>query len=62
MAAMCPCSKGGFIPKRRLLKLKPAFAERGRILIGHYIKFEDIFEWVIEGLDAVGMEVCKTEA
>jgi adenylate cyclase len=40
-----------------LLKLKPDFAERGRILIGHYIKFGDIFERIIEGLNAVGVEV-----
>ena len=40
-----------------LLKLKPDFAARGRILIGHYIKFEDIVERVIEGLKAVGIAV-----
>ena len=40
-----------------LLKLKPDFPERGRILIRHYIKFDDIVERVIEGLDAVGIEV-----
>jgi TolB-like protein len=40
-----------------LLKLKPDFPERSRILIGHYIKFEDIVERVIEGLNAVGIEV-----
>ncbi len=41
----------------QLLKLKPDFSERGRILIEHYIKFNDIVERVIEGLDAVGLEV-----
>ena len=41
----------------QLLKLKPDFAARGRILIGHYIKFEDIFEQVVEGLKAVGIAV-----
>ena len=40
-----------------LLNLKPDFTERGRILIGHYIKFEDIVEQVIEGLKAVGIAV-----
>jgi TolB-like protein len=40
-----------------LLKLKPEFTERGRILIGHFIKFEDIVERVIKGLKAVGIEV-----
>ncbi len=42
---------------RALLALKPDFAQRGRILIGRYIKFEDIVERVIEGLNAVGIEV-----
>ena len=40
-----------------LLKLKPDFPARGRILIRHYIKFEDIVERVIEGLKAVGIAV-----
>ena len=40
-----------------LLKLKPDFAGRGRVLIGHYIKFEDIAERIVEGLKAVGVEV-----
>jgi adenylate cyclase len=42
---------------RALLALKPDFAARGRILIQHYIKFEDIVERVIEGLKAVGIEI-----
>jgi hypothetical protein len=40
-----------------LLKLKPDFPDRGRILTRHYIKFEDIVERVIEGLKAVGIAV-----
>ena len=40
-----------------LLKLKPDFPARGRILMRHYIKFEDILERVIEGLKAVGVEI-----
>jgi adenylate cyclase len=40
-----------------LLKLKPDFPARGRILMRHYIKFEAIFERVIKGLKAVGVEV-----
>jgi adenylate cyclase len=40
-----------------LLALKPDFARRGRILIRHYIKFEDIVERVLEGLNAAGIEV-----
>jgi adenylate cyclase len=42
---------------RALLALKPDFAQRGLILIGRYVKFEDIVERVIEGLDAVGIAV-----
>jgi hypothetical protein len=40
-----------------LLKLRPDFPDCGRKLIGHFIKFEDIVERVIEGLDAVGVVV-----
>ena len=40
-----------------LRKLKPDFPARGRKLIRHYIKFEDIVERVIKGLNAVGIAV-----
>jgi hypothetical protein len=40
-----------------LLKLKPDFPTRGRVLIKHYIKFEDIVEHMIEGLNKVGLNV-----
>lgn len=40
-----------------LLKLKPNFPTRGRILIGHYIKFEEIVERVIEGLRKLGLNL-----
>ena len=40
-----------------LLKLKPDFLSRGRVLIEHYIKFEDIVERVIEGLNRVGLRL-----
>lgn len=40
-----------------LLKLKPDFPSRGRILIKHYIKFDDIVERVIEGLQKVGLKI-----
>ncbi len=40
-----------------LLKCKPDFPERGRTLIRHYIKFDDIVEKVILGLEKVGVEV-----
>ena len=35
----------------RRLVLKPNFSERGRLLIGHYIKFPDITERLTEGLN-----------
>jgi adenylate cyclase len=38
-----------------LLKLKPDFTNRGRVLIRHYIKFENILERMIEGLSKVGL-------
>jgi hypothetical protein len=40
-----------------LLELKPEFPSRGRVLVGHYIKFEDILERVLQGLRNVGVDV-----
>jgi tetratricopeptide (TPR) repeat protein len=40
-----------------LLKLKPDFPTRGRVLIKHYIKFEDIVERVIAGLRKAGLNL-----
>ena len=40
-----------------LLALKPNFPSRGRILIGHYIKFKEIVERMIEGLNKVGVNL-----
>jgi len=40
-----------------LLKLEPDFAGHGHILIGHYMKFEDIVERVIDGLQKSGLKV-----
>lgn len=40
-----------------LLALKPDFPERGRVLIGHYIKFDDIAGDVIDGLGKVGLKI-----
>ncbi len=40
-----------------LLKLKPDFPTRGRVLIEHYIKFEDIVERLIDGLSKVGLKI-----
>ena len=40
-----------------LLKCKPDFPTRGRVLIKHYIKFDEIVERVIRGLESVGINV-----
>lgn len=40
-----------------LLKMKPNFKERGRTLIGRYIKFREITALVIQGLAEVGIFV-----
>jgi hypothetical protein len=42
---------------RALPALKPDFAQRGRILIGRYVKFEDIADRIIEGLGKLGMNI-----
>jgi hypothetical protein len=42
---------------RALLALKPDFAQHGRILIGRYIKFDDIVDRIIEGLGKLGMNI-----
>ena len=41
----------------QLLALKPDFTSRGRKLIKHYIKFDDIVEKIIEGLGKTGLDV-----
>lgn len=41
----------------QLLGLKPDFPERARILIGHYIKFDDIIESILSGLGKSGLEI-----
>jgi hypothetical protein len=40
-----------------LLRLKPEFRKRGRTLIRHYIKFDDIYDRMIEGLNNVGVQL-----
>ncbi len=42
---------------KNLLALKPDFQARGRILIRHYIKFDDVFEQMIDGLDRCGLRI-----
>ena len=41
----------------QLLELKPDFPERARILIGHYIKFDDIIESILSGLGKSGLKI-----
>ena len=45
----------GKLAAQELLKLKPDFTTRGRILIKHYIKFDEIVERIIEGLRNVNV-------
>ena len=40
-----------------LLRLKPDFPSRGTVLIRHYIKFKEIVERTIEGLNKVGLRI-----
>ncbi len=40
-----------------LLRRKPDFAARGRILIGHYIKLPDVMSRVVEGLAKAGLKL-----
>jgi adenylate cyclase len=42
-----------------LLKLKPDFTARGKTLIRYYIKFDDIFDSILEGLSKVGLTLDK---
>lgn len=42
---------------RDLLALKPDFSRRVRILIGRYVKFDDIADRIIEGLGKLGMKI-----
>lgn len=43
--------------REELLKLKPNFSTRGRVLIKHHIKFDDILVRTIEGLNKVGLSI-----
>jgi adenylate cyclase len=40
-----------------LLELKPDFPKRARILVGHYVKFDDILESVLAGLQKSGLKI-----
>ncbi len=40
-----------------VLKLKPDFPDRGRILIRHFIKSEELVATLIEGLKKAGLDL-----
>jgi adenylate cyclase len=41
----------------KLLAVKPDFSSRGRELISHYVKFEDIVERIVAGLGRLGLPI-----
>ena len=41
----------------KILLLKPDFPDRGRILIRHFIKSEQLVATLIEGLKKVGLDL-----
>ena len=47
----------GVQARKNLLKCKPDFKNRGRVLIKHYIKFDDILDRMIEGLNKIGLSI-----
>ena len=51
------CPEEAYEEVQRLLVFKPNFAERGRFLIGHAVKFPEIAERLIEGLSLAGMDI-----
>ena len=51
------CPENAFEEVQRLLVLKPNFAERGRLLIAHAVKFPEIAERLIEGLSVAGLDI-----
>ena len=51
------CPGKGQEEVKRLLALKPDFTERGRLLIGHAVKFPEIAERLIEGLSLAGLDI-----
>jgi len=40
-----------------LLSARPDFAARGRVLIGHYLKFPEVMDRVVEGLGRAGLRL-----
>ncbi|MFC1688203.1 hypothetical protein ACFL0N_04995 [Pseudomonadota bacterium] len=42
---------------QQLLLMKPNFQQRGRLLIGHYVKFPEIVDQLVEGLASAGLTI-----
>ena len=42
---------------KKLLELRPDFLSKGRVLIERYIKFEEIVDRVLEGMNKVGLSI-----
>ena len=42
---------------QQLLLLKPNFQQRGQLLIGHFVKFPEIVEQLLEGLSNAGLNL-----
>ncbi len=42
---------------KKLLESKPDFPDKARMLIGHYVKFDDIVERIIDGLGKAGLDI-----
>ena len=62
LAKAATCGLCGYLEEGRrsaadLVGHKPDFPERGRVLIGRFIKFDEIAERIIQGLDAVGVQI-----
>ncbi len=45
-----------------LRRSKPDLAERGRVLVGHYVKFPDVIERIAEGLARAGLKLAPLAA
>ena len=41
----------------KLLELRPDFQSKGRMLIKRYVKFEDIVEFIVGGLEIAGLRI-----
>jgi hypothetical protein len=42
---------------KQLLKLKPDFSQKARVLIGRYVKEDSLVDHVLQGLQKAGLEI-----